>query len=78
MSGRYDCAICTRTIYGVMVGCGDGTGQQFAHLGCFELRVSYERQMRYLFDALPFAVRHRWGGDWREFAEGVAAAAEAP
>lgn len=25
----------------------------------------------YLFSELPFVVRHRWGGDWREFREGV-------
>lgn len=26
---------------------------------------------RYLFDSLPFAVTHRWGGDWDEFRDGV-------
>jgi len=30
-----------------------------------------DRVWRYLFDALPFPLRHRWGGDWREFQEGV-------
>lgn len=30
--------------------------------------------MEYLFEALPFEVRHRWGGDAREMVEGIDAA----
>ncbi len=41
-----------------------------------------EREMsdavaEYLFQALPFVVRHNWGGDWREFREGVVRACQA-
>lgn len=32
-------------------------------------------EVEYLFRELPFAVRHRWGGDAVEFAEGVRIAA---
>lgn len=31
-------------------------------------------RMEYLFGALPFVVRHRWGGDAREMVEGLDAA----
>ena len=31
-------------------------------------------RMEYLFEALPFVVRHRWGGDAREMVEGLDAA----
>lgn len=34
----------------------------------------WRRRMEYLFDALPFEIRHQWGGDAREMVEGIDAA----
>lgn len=34
----------------------------------------YRARFEFLFHALPFEVRHRWGGDVQEFLEGIDAA----
>lgn len=34
----------------------------------------YRARFEYLFHALPFEVRHRWGGDVTEFIQGIDAA----
>ena len=33
-------------------------------------------RIAYLFEELPFPIRHRWGGDVREFVEGLDIARE--
>ncbi len=35
------------------------------------LAAQSQARMEYLFHALPFSERHRWGGDVREFIEGI-------
>lgn len=38
---------------------------------CHEQQHWWWARMEYLFRALPFEIRHRWGGDAQEMVEGI-------
>ena len=43
---QIDCCICSFRNYGTLMGAGDGTGQNFAHPGCYYGRELYRLEER--------------------------------